>query len=180
MSANPPERCWSPALAHPLRVGILEQLVAERVASPTDLAGPLGVTRELVSYHMRQLVQFGVVALGERRAVRGVKQHFYHLTDREETLRALEHVHDLARLSAPDRERIDPKAARGLWSLGAALRTVREARGVSVRDLAQRADVPPMVVERIEHGEGDPRMSLVSHLADALDLALLDVLREMR
>ncbi len=180
MSAGESGRDWTQALANPLRVQILERLVADRVVSPIDLSQPLGVHRRVVSHHMRQLVRFGVVALGERRAVRGVTQHHYHLTDREETLRALEYVHDLARLSAQDREQIDPKAARGVWSLGAALRTVREARGVSVHDLAHRAGVPQTVVERIEHGEADPRMSLVAHLAGALDLALLDVLREMR
>lgn len=49
------------ALAHPLRLDILSQLVMRDAARATDLARALGVAPNSVSFHLRQLARFGYV-----------------------------------------------------------------------------------------------------------------------
>jgi DNA-binding transcriptional ArsR family regulator len=137
-------------------VQILERLVAGRVVSPIDLAGDLGVTQSVARYHLHRLERLGVVGLGARPAG-GSARHYYHLTDREATTLALERPDDLAHLAARSRRGVQPKAARGLFALGGALRAMREARGVTISDLAYCAGLTPAVLERIECGEADPR-----------------------
>jgi predicted ArsR family transcriptional regulator len=168
---------WATALAYPLRVQILERLVAERVVSPVALAGSLGVTQSVARYHLHRLEQLGVVSLGQRPPGRSTTRHHYYLTDREATTLALEHADDLAQLAARTRRGIDPKAARALFSLGGALRAVREARGVTISDLAYRAGLTPAVLERIECGEADPRITVVVRLTEALASTLPEVFR---
>jgi DNA-binding transcriptional ArsR family regulator len=57
---------WATALAFPLRLQILDRLVAERVASPIELAEHLGVAQSVARYHLHRLELLGVVALGTR------------------------------------------------------------------------------------------------------------------
>jgi DNA-binding transcriptional ArsR family regulator len=64
------------AYAHPLRIHILE-LLDGRVASPRELAGELGAPLSNTSYHVRQLVSFGLVELVGRNARRGAIEHYY-------------------------------------------------------------------------------------------------------
>jgi hypothetical protein len=52
-------------------------MLAERRASPTQLADMLGVTIGKVSYHVRTLLNLGVIELVETRPVRGAVEHFY-------------------------------------------------------------------------------------------------------
>jgi DNA-binding transcriptional ArsR family regulator len=49
------------ALAHPLRMDILQQLQMRASARATDLARALGVAPNSVSFHLRQLARFGYV-----------------------------------------------------------------------------------------------------------------------
>jgi DNA-binding transcriptional ArsR family regulator len=49
------------ALAHPLRMDILQQLQMRPSARATDLARALGVAPNSVSFHLRQLARFGYV-----------------------------------------------------------------------------------------------------------------------
>jgi transcriptional regulator with XRE-family HTH domain len=49
---------------------------------------------------------------------------------------------------------------------------------VTISDLAYRAGLTPVVLERIECGEADPRMTVVLRLADAVKLSLPEVLRQ--
>jgi DNA-binding transcriptional ArsR family regulator len=67
------------ALAHPVRIRILAML-AERRASPTELAATLGLPVGKVSYHVRSLVNLGVIELVDTRPVRGAVEHFYKAT----------------------------------------------------------------------------------------------------
>ena len=69
------------ALAHPLRVKILE-LLNRRVGSPRDIADELGAKLGDVGYHTRMLRDYGVVELVETRRRRGAVQHFYRATTR--------------------------------------------------------------------------------------------------
>jgi DNA-binding transcriptional ArsR family regulator len=64
------------ALAHPLRVRLLEILEA-RTASPSELAEELGVPVGNVAYHVRTLVDFGLVKLMRRTPRRGAVEHHY-------------------------------------------------------------------------------------------------------
>jgi DNA-binding transcriptional ArsR family regulator len=69
------------ALAHPLRARILQRL-AERVASPADLALELGAPLGVVSYHVRMLRDYDCVELVRTEPRRGALQHFYRATAR--------------------------------------------------------------------------------------------------
>jgi DNA-binding transcriptional ArsR family regulator len=64
---------------HPLRVRIY-QLVDDRgEMSPMEMARALGSTVEIVAYHVRVLVDAGVLALAGTKPVRGAVQHFYEI-----------------------------------------------------------------------------------------------------
>jgi hypothetical protein len=69
------------ALAHPLRVDILEEL-QDRVASPVELAREMGRSLGVVSYHANMLVGCGCLELVRTRQRRGASEHFYRATPR--------------------------------------------------------------------------------------------------
>lgn len=64
------------ALAHPLRVSIMQSL-ANRTASPSELAEELGVPLPNLSYHIRMLVQLDLLKLVRTRPRRGAIEHYY-------------------------------------------------------------------------------------------------------
>lgn len=64
------------ALAHPLRVQILEVLT-ERVASPNLIAEELGTGVSHVAYHTRTLDRCGCLELVETAQRRGATEHYY-------------------------------------------------------------------------------------------------------
>ncbi len=64
------------ALAHPLRVSILSAL-ANRTASPSQLAEELDVPLPNLSYHIRMLVQLDLLKLVKTRPRRGAIEHYY-------------------------------------------------------------------------------------------------------
>jgi DNA-binding transcriptional ArsR family regulator len=66
------------ALAHPIRAQILGAL-EDRVASPNQLAGELGVSLGSVSYHVHRLVDLGFLKLVKRVPRRGAIEHYYTL-----------------------------------------------------------------------------------------------------
>jgi len=66
------------ALNHPLRRRILRALhEAGEARSPRELSQDLGVPLSNVSYHVRVLRSKDVIALTDRRPVRGSSEHFY-------------------------------------------------------------------------------------------------------
>jgi DNA-binding transcriptional ArsR family regulator len=69
------------AIAHPLRAAILNAL-ADREASPIELAKEMGEPLPNVSYHVRALHKLGAVALVRQRHVRGAVEHTYTATVR--------------------------------------------------------------------------------------------------
>ncbi|MGH2744975.1 MAG: ArsR/SmtB family transcription factor [Thermoleophilaceae bacterium] len=69
------------ALAHPLRLRILS-ILEQRVASPKELAHEIGAPLTHVSYHVRQLAQFGVIKLERTTPRRGAVEHHYRLDAR--------------------------------------------------------------------------------------------------
>lgn len=53
---------------------------------------------------------------------------------------------------------------------GAAIRTIREARGLSLRRLAHLIDVHPSFLSRIETGKRGCSQDVINQIAKALDL----------
>jgi DNA-binding transcriptional ArsR family regulator len=68
------------ALAHPLRPRILVAL-AGRTASPSELAEQLDVPLGVLSYHVRRLVDLGLLRLVRRVPRRGAVEHYYTAAD---------------------------------------------------------------------------------------------------
>jgi hypothetical protein len=66
-------------VAHPIRVAAYVVL-AERVASPNEIAAETELNLRLVAYHVRQLEKFNVIELVDTRQVRGATEHFYRAT----------------------------------------------------------------------------------------------------
>ena len=69
------------ALAHPLRTRILAAL-ADRTASPSELANELDVPLGVLSYHVRRLTALGFLKLVRRVPRRGAVEHYYTATVR--------------------------------------------------------------------------------------------------
>ena len=69
------------ALSHPLRHHILQELNG-RVASPSDVAEALGAKVADVNYHIRKLLDLGLVELVRKEPRRGTLKHFYRATAR--------------------------------------------------------------------------------------------------
>jgi DNA-binding transcriptional ArsR family regulator len=69
------------AMSHPLRASVL-RILADRTASPAEMARELDEELSNVSYHTKQLVEFECAELVSTRPVRGALEHFYRATER--------------------------------------------------------------------------------------------------
>ncbi|MGN6815557.1 MAG: ArsR/SmtB family transcription factor [Solirubrobacterales bacterium] len=69
------------AMGHPLRAAVL-RILADRTASPAEMARELDEDLSNVSYHTKQLVEFECAELVSTRPVRGALEHFYRATER--------------------------------------------------------------------------------------------------
>jgi DNA-binding transcriptional ArsR family regulator len=69
------------AMSHPLRAAIF-RILADRTASPAEMARELDEELSNVSYHAKQLVEFECAELVSTRPVRGALEHFYRATER--------------------------------------------------------------------------------------------------
>jgi DNA-binding transcriptional ArsR family regulator len=85
------------ALRHPLRRQILTTM-GDGETSPRDLAEVLGRPLSNVSYHVRVLLNCGVLELVRTRQVRGSMQHFYRSLVEEDWAR---HILGIADRTAP-------------------------------------------------------------------------------
>ena len=68
-------------VAHPLRSQCLT-LLADRTASPAEIAAELDENLGNVSYHVRKLWRGGAVEIVEEKPVRGAMEHFYRAIKR--------------------------------------------------------------------------------------------------
>lgn len=68
-------------ISHPVRAACLT-LLAERVASPREIAEDLDEDLSNVSYHVRVLSELGLIELVHEEPVRGAVAHFYKATER--------------------------------------------------------------------------------------------------
>ena len=64
-----------------------------------------------------------------------------------------------------------------LAQLGAAIRGVRESRGLSIEALASEADLHTVSVSRIEGGTQNLTWQALSNLAEALEVELIDLVQ---
>jgi transcriptional regulator with XRE-family HTH domain len=62
-------------------------------------------------------------------------------------------------------------------SIGPRIRALREAGGLSLRDLAQRTGVSAPMLSQVERGETSPTLQVASRIAAGLDLSLSQLLR---
>jgi DNA-binding transcriptional ArsR family regulator len=82
------------ALSHPLRVRCLEVLAA-RVASPSELAEEFQAPLGNVAYHVRELEGVGLVRIVKESPVRGTVEHFYR-ADRRRVVALAGHLERLS------------------------------------------------------------------------------------
>lgn len=63
---------------------------------------------------------------------------------------------------------------------GTNLRRIRKERGFSQRDLSARCNVDNADISRMENGEINVTLRTLSQLADALDVAILELLSDRK
>jgi transcriptional regulator with XRE-family HTH domain len=68
-------------------------------------------------------------------------------------------------------------AATQTPSIGPRIRALREAGGLSLRDLAQLTGVSAPMLSQVERGETSPTLQVASRIASGLDLSLSQLLR---
>ncbi len=68
-------------------------------------------------------------------------------------------------------------AATDTSALGPRVRALREAEGLSLRDLAERSGVSAPMLSQVERGETSPTVSVAERIAAGLDLRLSQLLR---
>lgn len=119
------------ALAHPLRIRLLEAVIALGSATATELAEELGQSPANCSFHLRKLAEFGYI---ER--VDGA-------TGRERPWRVVDPTQDLV----PDPD--DPEALRASVAVGAAVRDWEFAR---MRAADGRPNPPDWRGATFQHG----------------------------
>jgi len=73
--------------------------------------------------------------------------------------------------AAHDPDALDPLV------LGARVKALREASGLSLRDLAERSGVSAPMLSQVERGETSPTLTVASRIAAGLELRLSQLLR---
>jgi DNA-binding transcriptional ArsR family regulator len=119
-------------VAHPTRVRAFS-ILAERTASPVEIAQEIGKDVGHVGYHVRKLQELNLIELVDERPVRGAVEHFYRaiarpvINEKEFAAQTLEereaftryllqlHVADLSR--AMDEHTIDARTNRWVMRL---------------------------------------------------------------
>jgi transcriptional regulator with XRE-family HTH domain len=75
-------------------------------------------------------------------------------------------------MSSLTRDRAEPGSA-----VGRRVRALRDARGLSLRDLAKRSGVSAPMLSQVERGETSPTIAVAQRIAAGLDLPLSTLLR---
>jgi DNA-binding transcriptional ArsR family regulator len=126
------------ALAHPLRVRILSML-DEGVLSPSEMSAQLDVPIGNVSYHVRQLLDLGLIRLVRETPRRGAVEHHY-------TAEARPLITDKAWREAPEIVR-QAMVGAALEEAGQAVNSAAITGGFS-RDGAHVSRIPSPLDER--------------------------------
>jgi transcriptional regulator with XRE-family HTH domain len=69
-----------------------------------------------------------------------------------------------------------PRRYEPQHALGAAIRKVRQERGLTQRQLAAKADVEPTWISRLENGSANPSIATLRRIAKALKLPLPELI----
>jgi DNA-binding transcriptional ArsR family regulator len=134
-----PQATLGATVAHPLRCRCLA-ILADRVASPAEIARELGLEVSNVGYHVTALAEAGLIEEVGQRPVRGAVEHFYRAV-----VRPITNSEEEAELPLAERKSF----ARTTWSLIAANATT----ALEADTLVERSDhhltrVPLRVDER--------------------------------
>ncbi len=121
-----PEATLGATVAHPMRCRCLA-ILADRVASPAEIARELGMEVSNVGYHVNALAEAGLIEEVGQRPVRGAVEHFY-----KAVVRPITSSEEEADFSLEERKSF----ARTTWSLIAANATTALEDG----KLVERAD----------------------------------------
>jgi DNA-binding transcriptional ArsR family regulator len=165
------DQTWLRVLSHPTRVAILRHLLVKGEASPTTLAGALGLLLGNVSYHVRVLRDAQRVRVISRVPRRGAVEHQYCLCDREVTavvLRGCGARDEAAR--EPDLSIAEPWER--VQRVVRHLRGRREAEDISRDALARRLGIKTSQLASIERGDTDPRSTVLAGMAHELGTTL--------
>ena len=76
-------------------------------------------------------------------------------------------------MATVEKERAQP----GLSAVGRRVRALRDAMGLSLRDLAERSDVSAPMLSQVERGETSPTLAVAAKIASGLELTLSQLLR---
>jgi DNA-binding transcriptional ArsR family regulator len=117
-----PDATLGAAVAHPMRCRCLT-ILADRVASPAEIARELGLEVSGVGYHVTALVEAGLIEEVRQRPVRGAVEHFYRAVVRPITSTEEEAATDVERRKS---------FARTTWSLITANATIALESGTLV------------------------------------------------
>jgi transcriptional regulator with XRE-family HTH domain len=71
----------------------------------------------------------------------------------------------------------EPIADRLNGAVGARIKALREAMGLSLRDLAERSGVSAPMLSQVERGETSPTLAVAGRIATGLELSLSQLLR---
>ena len=80
-TASSTEMTLAAIVAHPTRARSF-MILAERTASPVEIAKEIGKDVGHVGYHVRKLQQLDLIELVDERPVRGAVEHFYRAIER--------------------------------------------------------------------------------------------------
>src|SRR5271170_947250 len=72
---------------------------------------------------------------------------------------------------------IDHAAALSPAVIGARVKALREAAGLSLRDLSERSGVSAPMLSQVERGETSPTLTVAARIASGLELRLSQLLR---
>ncbi|HEU5141639.1 MAG TPA: XRE family transcriptional regulator [Solirubrobacterales bacterium] len=72
---------------------------------------------------------------------------------------------------------LDDAPTRSTPTIGPRVRALRDAMGLSLRDLAARSDVSAPMLSQVERGETSPTLAVAAKIATGLDLTLSQLLR---
>ncbi len=149
------------AALDPLRSRLLAELQVP--ASASQLAGRLGMTRQVVNYHLRKLEDQRLVTVADTRQWGG-------LTERRLVASASGYVVSPEALGDAA---ADPRASRDRLSAGYLLalagRLIREVGGMSLRAGAQGVRLPVLAVDAdVRFGSPGDRAAFADELADAV------------
>jgi transcriptional regulator with XRE-family HTH domain len=79
--------------------------------------------------------------------------------------------------SAVQEENKIPAVANGVPAVGDRVRALREAMGLSLRELAERTGVSAPMLSQVERGETSPTLAVATKIAAGLELSLSQLLR---